>query len=137
MLYYTCSNCGLLLWSPYAPANVFGTISSLRGVSGVSVVVCSCVEERWKYHHFFVPFFSRTNGLGRVGRGVTVCVVVVRGCGSNYAHQESRTRRSNSPIRPPPLKHLTLRFRIVGWIAASTDNYFQVALAFSLNVSEI
>ena len=36
-------------------------------------------------------------GLCRVGRGVTVCVVVVRGCGSNYAHQESRTRITRCP----------------------------------------
>ena len=36
-----------------------------------------------------------------------------------------------------PLRHLTLRFSNVAWIAASTDNYFQVALAFSLNLNEM
>jgi hypothetical protein len=40
-------------------------------------------------------FFSHWRSifwLGRIGRGVTVCAVVMPGCGINYAHQESRTR---------------------------------------------
>ena len=45
----------------------------------------------------FLSPLAFENGLCRVGRGVTVCVVVVRGCGSNYAHQESRTRITRCP----------------------------------------
>jgi hypothetical protein len=36
-----------------------------------------------------------------------------------------------------PLRHLTLDLGMLGELPQATDNYFQVALAFSLNLNEI
>ncbi len=94
-------------WGPYAPAIAEDDCwLDDDGVSGVSVVLCSCVEESDGSTIIFVPLCRTICGLGRVGRGVTVCVVVVPGCGSNYAHQESWTRitrwRLIQLTHPPP-----------------------------------
>ena len=64
----------------------------------------------------FLSPLAFENGLCRVGRGVTVCVVVVRGCGSNYAHQESRTRITRCPdhqVTPYPTHGMDVKYTII------------------------
>jgi hypothetical protein len=62
-------------------------------MSSVNVVLCGRSPKGggWKYHHCvrFWPAFKEEICI--------VCVVVVPGYGSNYAHQESQTQVSGAP----------------------------------------